>query len=279
MSFDGAAGDAVEVFAEADSEAGFESLSRANGETYWYASDLAKLLGYQSLQSFASAVNKAMAACAALKIPIGENFREEKRELSGKPQLDWKLSRFACYLSAMNGDVRKSQVAAAQAYFASMAEALVRFIRSSEDVERMAIREDISEREKSLSGVASTAGVTEYGLFQNAGYRGMYNCNISRLREMRGLPRNRSPLDFMGKQELAANLFRITETEAKIRNSGIRGQVPCELAAGKVGQVVRETMIRTSGTRPEELSTAGDIVEVRKGLKQAHKELKQIDKK
>lgn len=256
----------------------FEAFSRANGQTFWYASDLMRMLGYLALPSFRNAINRAMTACAALNISVSENFREEKREVDGKVQLDWKLSRFACYLAAMNGDTKKPQVAAAQAYFATMAEGLRRYIQSAEDVERVAIRDDISEREKTLSGVAKSAGVTVYPYFQNAGYRGMYNCNINDLRSIKGIPASRSPLDFMGKQELAANLFRITQTEAKIVNNNVRGQKNCESAASQVGQAVRQTMINTSGTRPESLAPADDIRQLQKGLKDAHREFKQIDK-
>ncbi len=271
-------GTALDVFHFEPDRENFETFSRANGETFWYASELMKMLGYQTLASFRNAINRAMTACSALNIAVSENFREEKREIDGKPQIDWKLSRFACYLTAMNGDVKKPQIAAAQAYFATMAEAVTRYIQSAEDVERVAIRDDITEREKSLSGVAGSAGVTVYGYFQNAGYRGMYNCNINDLRRIKSLPANRSPLDFMGKQELAANLFRLTETEARIVNEGIKGQQPCEAAALSVGRAVRQTMMNTSGTRPEDLAPADDIKNVQKGLKEAHKEFRQIDK-
>ena len=267
----------LDVFHFDEGRENFETFGRANGATFWYASDLMRMLGYQTLASFRNAINRAMTACASLNIPVSENFRDEKRNVDGKVQIDWKLSRFACYLTAMNGDTKKPMVAKAQAYFATMAEGIRRYIQSVEDVERVAIRDDISEREKSLSGVAKSAGVTMYGYFQNAGYRGMYNCNINDLRRIKGVPASRSPLDFMGKQELAANLFRITETEAKIANEGIRGQQRCESAATEVGRAVRRTMINTSGTRPETLAPADDLRDVQKGLKEAHREFKQID--
>lgn len=110
------------------------------------------------------------------------------------------------------------------------------------------------------------------------GIVGMYNCNIKDLRSAKGIPASRSPLDFMGKQELAANLFRITQTEAKIVNNNVRGQKDCESAATQVGQAVRQTMINTSGTRPESLPPADDMGQLKKGLKDAHREFKQIDK-
>jgi DNA-damage-inducible protein D len=103
--------------------------------------------------------------------------------------------------------------------------------------------------------------------------------DLWRLREVKGVPSGRSPLDFMGKQELAANLFRLTETEAKISNDGVRGQRNLEHAARVVGQTVRETMIRLSGTRPEYLPSAQDIKEIQSGLKKTHKEFTKLDGK
>ena len=117
-----------------------------------------------------------------------------------------------------------------------MAEALRNYIQTTEGVERVQIHEEISERERSLSAVAHQAGVEQYPFFQNAGYRGMYNMDLSELRELKGVPRNRTLLDFMGRQELAAILFRITQTEAKIGNEAIKGQRNLEKAALHVGK-------------------------------------------
>lgn len=178
----------------------------------------------------------------------------------------------------MNGDSKKPQVAAAQAFFASMAEAMRNYIESAQNVERVLIRDDVSERERTLSGVAHAAGVVQYGYFQNAGYRGMYNMDLRRLRQFKGIDSDRSLLDFMGKQELAANLFRITQTEARILNEKIRGQRSLENAAHEVGKSVRDAMIKTSGSRPEQLPIAQDIKVVRKTLKSAQREFAKLDK-
>lgn len=178
-----------------------------------------------------------------------------------------------------NADARKPQVAAAQAYFATLAEAFRLYIQEAEAVERVIIREEISEREKSLSGVAMKAGVEYYGLFQNAGYRGMYNMNLSQLRKYKGLPEGKTLLDFMGKTELAANLFRITQTEEKIKNDNVFGQRRLENTAEQVGKEVRRTMVRISGVPPESLPLEGDIKEVRKGLKATNREFKKLDGK
>ena len=122
-----------------------------------------------------------------------------------------------------------------------------------EDVERVLIREEVSGREKSLSSTAKQAGVVNYAFFQNAGYLGMYNMNLSQLRTRRGLPGSVTPLDYMGKTELAGNLFRITQTEEKIKNEKIKGQQSLEIAAKEVGKKVRKTMIEISNVAPENL--------------------------
>jgi DNA-damage-inducible protein D len=257
----------------------FESLCQINGSASWYARDLMRMLGYESFDSFERAcINKAIGACTTLQIAVLDNFEQVQREIDGGLVRDYKLSRFACYLVAMNGDVKKPAVAAAQAYFASMAEAVRKYIEKAENVERVLIRDDVSDRERSLSGVAHATGVEHYGLFQNSGYRGMYNMDISNLKRFKGVPSDRTALDFMGKEELAANLFRITQTEAKIRNERVRGQRSLETAAHEVGRTVRSTMIRTGGSRPENLPIATDIVVVKKSLKTARKEFEKLDR-
>lgn len=256
----------------------FELLANENGFTFWWASDLAKLLGYADLASFKKAISKAMQVCISLNVNVTDNIVAVQRSVDGRSQEDHKLSRFACYLAAMNGDVRKPEVALAQAYFVSFAESCRVALANAEGVERVQIRGDITDGERSLSGTASRAGVTEYGLFQNAGYRGMYNMNLSQLKRMRHIPQKRSPLDFMGKSELAANLFRITQTDEKIKNSNIRGQGRCESAAEEVGSKVRKLMLETGGKAPEALPKARDIKDVQKQIKSTQRGFKQLDK-
>ncbi len=256
----------------------FESRGFSNGERHWYATDFMEMLGYESLQSFEQAINRAIGTCMTLGIPVPENFEQVTREVDGSSISDYKFSRFACYLVSMNGDVRKPQVAQAQAYFANVAEAMRQY-QCGEEVQRLQIRDEISGRERSLASTANRAGVTEFGIFQNSGYRGMYNVDLNTLKRMKGLKdTSRSLLDFMGKRELAGNLFRITETEAKIKSEKIQGQKPAETVAYRVGQKVRSMMIENTGTRPELLPLAGDIRHVQKGLKQTAKELKLHDK-
>lgn len=266
----------LEVFHFDSDRPSFESHGKQNGFRYWLASYLMEVLGYSSMGPVTNAINKAMAACAQLEISIAENFEETKAENGAR---DWKLSRFACYLTVMNGDSKNPRVAEAQAYFITMAEAFRQYVQESDNVERVLIRGDLSEREKALSSTAHVHGVEQYQFFQNAGYRGMYNMDMKQVRRRKGVPDTRSPLDFMGKEELAANLFRLTQTEAKIRNEDIRGQRPLERAAEHVGKAVRKTMMDLSGTAPEALPPSQDIKTIKSAIKRTGREYAKIDKK
>lgn len=257
----------------------FENHSKENGFTFWNASELMNLLGYESWTSFSKAINRAMTTCNTLQIPIMENFIQKEVLVNGKMAYDYKLSRFACYLVVMNADNKKTAVAQAQAYFATLAGSVQSYLEEANNVERLVVRDEVSEREGSLSGVVKQAGIENYAFFQNAGYRGMYNKNISQLKEIRNIPNGRSILDFMGKDELAANLFRITQTELKIKQENIRGQTSLENAAETVGKKVRNTMLEISGIAPEKLTSAEDIKKVKKELKDKSKQIKLIDGK
>ncbi len=250
----------------------FEQRGHLNGGLFWSAKDFMAMLGYETFSaSCESAINKAIGVCTTLAIPVADNFQQVSH--------DYKLSRFACYLVAMNADPRKAPVAAAQAYFATLAVSAQEYIQQAQDVERIQIRDELSGREKGFVSAANKAGVTEFALFQNAGYRGMYNMDLNRLKKTKGLrDQKRSLLDFMGKRELAGNLFRVTETEARLKSEGTFGQKPAEEVAFGVGRRVREMMAETDGTRPELLPLEGDIKDVKKGLKETLRHFMKLDK-
>jgi DNA-damage-inducible protein D len=257
----------------------FENIAHTNGDTTWSAREFGEFLGYVDYNSFRRrAVERAISACMRADIPVGENFRETEVTIDGRTFPDLSLTRFGCYLVAMNADPNKKRVAQAQAYFAGLAETFTDYVKAAAEVERLVIRGDLVEEEKSLSATAARHGVVNYAYFQSAGYRGMYNMTLNKLRLLKGIPASRSPLDFMHSQELAANLFRITQTDAKIRNDEITGQVPLERAAEEVGKAVRQTMYELSGTRPEKLAAAGDIRDVPKTLKATQKSLSSMDR-
>ena len=269
---------AVDYFHFEKNRQSFEDLGRQNGFRYWYARDLMKMLGYTDYSVFKKGpINKAMAVCSTLDIDVSANFEQYSREIDGVKQSDYRLSKFACYLVAMNGDVKKREVALAQAYFITVTEAFKRYVNEAQQVERIAIRGEVSEREKSIAALANNAGIENYAFFQNKGYLGLYNMSINQLKERKGIPDGRSPLDFMGKEELAANLFRITQTEAKIRNEGLKGQKKLEDAAFSVGRHVRKTMEEISGTRPENLPVEADINVVKSAIKSTQKEFLKLE--
>ena len=255
----------------------FDSFSQSDENTFWYASDLAMMLGYNDMQAILKSINRAHSVCFQLDIPITENFIQTA---SHNCDNDIKLTRFACYLTVMNGNISNPRVAAAQAYFAKLAEEINATFRDADDVNRVFLRGDITDREKTLNHLAHRHGVEEYGLFQNAGYRGLYNMNINKLKNYKGIGDLKgSLLDFMNPVELAANTFRITQTEEKIRNQNIQGQKPLERAAEEVGRSVRNVMIQTSGTLPEDLKLSDEkINKVRTGIKQTKRALEKHDK-
>lgn len=268
------------VFHFKEGEENFETYACENGFTFWSGLKLMDLLGYSNWATFNHVVSKAMTTCNTLGIPIMDNFQQRRVDVGGRQVEDFKLSRFACYLISMNGNVTMPKVAQAQAYFARLAGAVQDFQIQSANVERLQVRSEISDREKTLTGVAFSHGlnIDGYGLFQNAGYRGMYNKNISQLKAIRNVDSSRSLLDFMGKNELAANLFRITQTEIKIKAENVRGQSRLENTAENVGQQVRKAMLEINNTPPERLGVFEDIKEVKKNLKSTNKALKGIDK-
>ncbi len=166
----------VDVFHFDHDRKGFDDFGHLNGMKFWWARDLMAFLGYDDFND--KAITRAVRACTTLGINIFENFQQVQREVDGKLVSDYKLSRFACYLTAMNGDVRKPQVAQAQAYFAAVAETAREYFQGADSVERVLVRGEVSEREKSLNSTAKSAGIVNYPLFQNAGYRGMYNMDL-----------------------------------------------------------------------------------------------------
>ena len=187
------------------------------------------------------------------------------------------LTRFGCYLVALNGDPRKPEVGAAQSYFAALADTFQTHLEHVDGIDRLLIREEITDGQKSLASTAKRHGVENYPFFQNSGYIGMYNMSLQRLLDFKGVPAGEKLIDRMGREEMAAHLFRITQTDAKIKNESIRGQHGLEQAALSVGKTVRKTMIDLSGTTPENLPIAENVTKVRRTIKDTSKKLRAID--
>jgi DNA-damage-inducible protein D len=248
------------IFHFEDGKPSFEDLGKQNGEIHWTEEILMKSLGYETIQSFRKAINRAKQACLSLNLTCEEHFVLQ----SDGSHL---LTRFACYLIAMNGDSRKPQVASAQAWFATLAQTFSSSLEHADGIDRLLIRDEVTDGQKSLASTAKAHGVVRYDIFQNKGYMGMYNMSLDRLCGFKGVPQGQKLIDCMGKSELAAHLFRITQTDDKIKKEGIRGQFHLEKAAHDVGRKVRDTVIELSGTAPENLSLAENVNSVQKKSK------------
>jgi DNA-damage-inducible protein D len=266
------AGSELQVFHFDKTKKSFEDLGIPNGSRTWKEADLREALGYAEQGSFRKAILRGMQACLSLGIPTEENFILVDGDY-------YKLTRFACYLVAMNASASKPQVAAAQMYFAALADTFATAMEHTEGVERIAVREEMLDGNKALAATAKAHGVRSYALFQNAGYRGMYNMDLWRLKDLKRLPPGQKLLDRMGKVELAGNLFRTTQTEERIKKQNIRGQYNLESAAKAVGAEVRKMMMKNSGTAPELIPLAQPIGEVKKMIKSASKRFKELDGK
>ena len=196
-----------------------------SGEEFWYARELQKVLEYTEWRNFTKVITRAKAACTGSGVPADECFVEVNKTSpmpngGEKPKLDFMLSRYACYLIAMNGDPSKEVIALAQTYFAvktRQQELIEDYDRLSEEQKRLAIRREMSEHNKSLAEAAQRAGVDtpqDYAIFQNKGYQGLYGgLGVREIHARKGLKKSEKILDHMGSTELAANLFRATQTD------------------------------------------------------------------
>lgn len=260
--------------------AGLEGAVRmsANGVEFWSARELMGLLGYGTWKDFEAVIERASVACHQSGLTISEHFSEisEKSgvEFTERQIQDINVTRYGAYLIAQNGDTRKKQVAFAQTYFAVQ----TRRQELQADVEeqiaeqnrRIALRDEITEHNKDLAEAAKEAGVLqplEYAAFQNAGYRGLYDgLDVAGIKVAKRLKGTAKILDHMGSTELAANLFRATQAEDKLRREGIRGKENANAAHLEVGQKVRKAIADIGGTMPEKLNAEEDINKIRQRL-------------
>lgn len=240
-----------------------------DGIMYWWASWYGKVLGYKSLRTFKSPIQKAMQACATLNIETSENFIEAKRIENGKKIKDIKLTRFACYLIAMNADARKPIVARAQVYFADQVEKINLMLDGTKDLERLLIREEIKDGNLALNSAAGRAGVQDFRLFMNKGYLGLYNRNIRTVKKDKGVNEKENLYDYMSRTELAANLFRITMTEERLKRSNIYAESTAGAIHYKVGKDVRKMVKENTGKFPEELPAERRLSDVASDLRKA----------
>ena len=266
----------------------FESIKHIdeNGVEFWYARELQTALEYVQWRRFAESIERAKEACKASGFDVADHFADVGKMIdlakgAQREITDIKLSRYACYLIVMNGDPRKEVIALGQTYFAvkTREQELSEqedFSRLTEDQKRLAIRGELAEHNKSLAEAAKNAGVTtsqDYAVFQNMDYKGLYGgLGAKQIHERKGLKKSQSILDHMGSTELAANLFRATQTDEKLRRENIQGKAAANKTHFDVGQKVRKTIEELGGTMPEDLPTP------EKSIKQIAKETKRIGK-
>ncbi|MBQ7937189.1 MAG: DNA damage-inducible protein D [Oscillospiraceae bacterium] len=251
------------------SEQTFENIKHINeyGEEYWLARELQPILEYGQWRRFSDAIERAKLSCKNSGFNVEDHFADVGKMVnigSGAEREieDVMLSRYACYLIVMNGDPRKEAIAVGQTYFAiktRQQELIENYEELSEDQKRLAIRNEMIAHNKSLAEAAQLAGIQEprdYAIFQNYGYKGLYGgLGAKEIHAKKGLKKNEKILDHMGSTELAANLFRATQTDEKIRRENIRGKQAANNAHYEVGKKVRQTIKELGGTMPEDLPT------------------------
>lgn len=247
----------------------FEEIKHVseNGEEYWFARDLQTVLDYTEWRNFEKVIEKAKEACRNSKNLVTNHFVDINKMVtlgSGAEREvnDFRLSRYACYLVVMNGDPRKEVIAVGQTYFAvktRQQELIDHYDQLSEDQKRLAIRNEMIAHNKSLAEAAKQAGVEttqEYAIFQNKGYQGLYGgLGAKDIHERKKLAKSQKILDHMGSTELAANLFRATQTDEKLRRENIKGKNKAYETHYEVGRKVRQTIRELGGTMPEDLPT------------------------
>lgn len=267
------------------SEQTFESIKHytEDGQEFWYARDLQRVLEYTEWRNFAGVIEKAKIACQNSGIDPDDDFVDVNKIVEAgathKDIGDIMLSRYACYLIVQNGDPRKEIIALGQTYFAvktRQQELVDGYDQLSEDQKRLAIRNEMIEHNKSLAEAAQMAGVIDprdYAIFQNKGYQGLYGgLGAKEIHARKGLKPSQKILDHMGSTELAANLFRATQTDEKLRRESIRGKEAANKTHYEVGRKVRQTIAELGGTMPEDLPTP------QKSIKQIESEQKKMMK-
>ena len=267
----------------------FEGIRQqdAEGNEFWSARELQPLLEYATWDKFKRVIEKAIEACGQSGNEADDHFSQTgkmvdigsaaKREIE-----DYRLSRYACYLIVQNGDPSKPVIANGQTYFAMQTRRQElnddeKFARLSEGEKRLAIRNELAEHNKQLAAAAKDAGVDtplDYAIFQDHGYKGLYGgMGAKDIHARKGLKKSQKILDHMGSTELAANLFRATQAEEKLKRDNISGKQRANQAHYEVGQKVRQTIQELGGTMPENLPIPEQSV------KQIESAKKKLDKK
>lgn len=252
----------------------FEEIKKINEyqSEYWSARQLAKILEYVDYRNFETVIKKAIESCKNSAQSIREHFVDvtdmiEVGKTASREIKDTHLSRYACYLIMQNADPSKEIVALGQTYFAIQTRRQEVQDQRIEDQKRVFLREEMTAHNKHLAEAASQAGVTNYGRFTNYGYMGLYGgLSMEEIKARKKLNSTQKILDHMRSEELASNLFRATQTDAKMRREQIQGEAKANQTHFEVGRKVRQTIRELGGVMPEHLLPGDDITKVKKRL-------------
>ena len=247
-------------------ESMFDSIKHIDefGNEYWEARELQKVLEYKEWRNFKKSIDKAIVSCKISIYKVSDHFVEVNKMVktgdSYRKIEDYKLSRYACYLIVQNGDTKKEVIALGQTYFAVQTRKMelteLEYKELSEDEKRLYVRKQVSNGNYSLNRTAIKSGVKNLAEFHNAGYRGLYNGeSADDIAKRKGLRYREDILDNMGSDELSANLFRISQTNQKLKNDSISNEDDAKNTHYYVGSKVRQTIKELGGTMPEDLPT------------------------
>ncbi len=249
----------------------FESIKHIDeyGNEFWEARELMPLLEYSKWENFHKVIKRAMIACETSNNKVNDHFPEFRKTIAmpkgaSKTVTDYKLSRYACYLIVQNANPRKKSVALGQTYFAIQTRKQeiteLEYSKLSEDEKRLYTRILVNNKNKYLFKTAREAGVENFGKFNNYGYKGLYNGETAKqIAKRKNIKENEDILDYMGSEELGANLFRITQTEAKLKKDNIDNEDDACLTHYNVGRTVRKAIEELGGNMPETLPTPEKI--------------------
>jgi len=255
----------------------FEEIKKIdeNGIEYWEARELLLILGYSNWQKAEEVIARAARACINSGQAVDNHFNLTVKMVkiglnTVREVKDYKLDRYACYLIAQNGDSNKQEISLAQTYFAIQTRRQEIFQQLSDNEKRLFIRTEVSDHNKKLFSTAKQSGVTKFGLFNDAGYKGLYGIPVAEIEKKKGIKKGEL-LDRAGSTELAANLFRITQTDEKLKKDHIRNQEFASQTHFMVGGKVRQTIKDIGGTLPENLLPERHIKELKSEVKKINR--------
>lgn len=235
-----------------------------HGAEYWMGRDIQQILGYEKWDNFKRVIEKAAESCKAAGSKPRDHILDVGKVITaGKgdqiQREDCYLDRYGCYLVAMNGDPSKAEVASAQTYFAVQTRRQEISDLSLNEAKRLELRDRVKEAVKHLNSAAKMSGVKRYDIFHNAGYLGLYGMGLSQIKARKGIPAKEDLLDRSGRAELAANEFRLTQTEERLKKERSRSGERATQVHREVGAKVRQSIREIGGTMPEELATEPPI--------------------